>query len=128
MASTNKELRMSKLGYAAGFYATVAALIAVSVLIVAPAYAAKGGHNATAAAPCTMSGNVAYGTGLPTDQVINFMITDASGTWGFVLGFTHDGNWSVNVPAPTGTTKYEFASRTFGPDGSKYNVFQSCSV
>jgi hypothetical protein len=31
------------------------------------------------------------------------------------------------VPAPNGPTTYEFVSRTYGPDGSKYNVFQSCS-
>jgi hypothetical protein len=90
---------------------------------------AKGGHNAPAsAAPCTVSGNVVYGNGLPTDQVINFMVTDASGTRGFVLGYTHDGTWSVNVPAANGSTTYEFVSRTYGPNGSKYDVFQSCSV
>ena len=41
--------------------------------------------------------------------------------------YTHDGNWSVNVPAPNGATTYEFVSCTYGPDGSKYSVFQSCS-
>jgi hypothetical protein len=85
-----------------------------------------GGGSVTGA--CTVSGNVVYGSGLPTDQVINFMVTDSSGTWGFVLGYTHDGNWSVNVPAPNGTATYEFVSRTYGPDGSKYSVFQGCSV
>jgi hypothetical protein len=119
---------MSKLRYSARFYATLAGLMTASVLTAASGYAAKGGHSAAAPAPCTMSGNVVYGTGLPTGEVINFMITDGSGTWGFVLGFTNDGNWSVNVPAPTGTTKYEFVSRTFGANGSKYNVFQSCSA
>jgi hypothetical protein len=110
-----------------GSIASLAAIVAA--LIAAPTFAAKGGHHAPATtAPCTMSGNVVYGTGFPTDQVINFMISDASGTWGFVLGYTHDGNWSVNVPAPTGPRTYEFVSRTYGPDGSKYAVFQSCSV
>jgi hypothetical protein len=114
---------MSKLLRIAGLAASVAALIAPVAL------AAKGGHNAASATPpCTFSGNVVYGTDLPTDQVINFMITDASGTWGFVLGYTHDGNWSVNVPAPSGPTSYAFVSRTYGPDGSKYNVFQTCSA
>jgi hypothetical protein len=104
------------------------ALVAIFALVPA-ALAAKGGHNAaTPSAPCTMSGNVVYGSGLPTDQVINFMVTDASGTWGFVLGYTHDGTWSVNVPASNGSTTYEFVSRTYGPAGTKYNVFQSCSV
>jgi hypothetical protein len=108
--------------------AQIGALVAVLALVPA-ALAAKGGHNAAASsAPCTMSGNVVYGSGLPTDQVINFMVTDASGTWGFVLGYTHDGTWSVNVPAANGSTTYEFVSRTYGPDGSKYNVFQSCAV
>jgi hypothetical protein len=107
----------------------VAALMAITIL---PAVAASGGkgkgHTDTASAPCTVSNRVVYGTGLPTDQVINFMITDASGTWGFVLGFTPDGNWSVNAPAPNGPTTYQFVSRTYGSDGSKYNVFQSCSA
>jgi hypothetical protein len=113
----------SRIAHAAQIGALVLALALVPI-----AFAAKGGHNTAATAPCTVSGNVVYGSGLPTDQVINFMITDASGTWGFVLGFTHDGTWSVNAPAPNGATKYEFVSRTYGPDGSKYNVFQSCSV
>jgi hypothetical protein len=107
--------------------AQIGALVLVFALVPA-ALAAKGGHHAPASsAPCTVTGNVVYGSGLPTDQVINFKVTDASGTWGFVLGYTHDGNWSVNVPAPNGSTTYEFVSRTYGPNGSKYNVFQSCS-
>ena len=87
-----------------------------------------GGNITPPTGSCTVSGNVVYGSSLPTDQVINFMVTDSSGTWGIVLGYTHDGNWSVNVPASNGATTYEFVSRTFGPDGSKYSVFQSCSV
>jgi hypothetical protein len=114
---------MSKLLGLAGLAAIVAALVAGS------AFAGKGGRNPSAArASCTVSGNVVYGTDLPTDQVINFMVTDSSGTSGWVLGFTHDGTWAVNVPARNGPTTYEFASRTYGPDGSKYNVFQSCSA
>jgi hypothetical protein len=110
--------------------ATVIVVLAIGAA--APALAGKGGHgggggNVTSGS-CTFSGDVVYGTGLPTDQVVNFMVTDSSGTWGFVLGYTHDGAWSVNVPTPTGPTTYEFVSRTFGPDGSKYNVFESCSV
>jgi hypothetical protein len=67
-------------------------------------------------------------TGLPTDQVINFMVTDSSGTNGWVLGYTPDGTWSVNVAMPTGQTTYEFVSRTYGPNGSKYTVFADCSA
>lgn len=113
---------MSKLLRIAGF-----AAIAV-VLAVGSAFAAKGGNQSTADASCHMSGNVVYGSGLPTGQVINFMLTDSSGRIGWVLGYTPDGTWFVNVPAPNGPTKYEFASRTFGPSGSKYNVFASCSA
>jgi hypothetical protein len=78
-------------------------------------------------ASCSVSGNVVSATGLPTGEVINFMVTDASGTRGWVLGFTDDGTWNVYVPAPDGATTYEFASRTWGPNGSKYDVFASCS-
>ena len=46
---------------------------------------------------------------------------------GWVLGFTDDGTWTVYVPARAGATTYEFVSRTWGPDGSKYDVFASCS-
>ena len=112
----------------------VFALVLVVVsLAVAPALAGSGnkgkGHNAAAGAePCTFAGNVVFGTGLPTGEVINFMVTDASGTDGWVLGFTPDGTWAVDVAAPNGPTTYEFASRTYGPNGSKYDVFQSCSV
>ena len=121
-------------------------IIAVLALaIAAPAIAGKGGNgnggngnggsnggggggNVTPpSASCTVSGNVVTGTGLPTDQVLNFMVTDASGSWGWVLGFTDDGTWSVTVPAPNGSTTYEFVSRTWGPNGSKYTVFAGCS-
>jgi hypothetical protein len=113
---------MSKLLRIAGVAATVA------VLAVGTAFAAKGGHQSTAGASCYMSGNVVYGSGLPTSEVINFMLSDASGKVGWVLGYTPDGTWFVNVPAPNGPTTYEFVSRTFGPSGSKYNVFASCSA
>jgi hypothetical protein len=113
---------MSKLLRVVGLAATVVVLAAGSAL------AARGGHQSTAAGSCFMSGNVVYGSGLPTGEVINFMLTDSSGTTGWVLGYTPDGTWSVNVPAPNGSTTYEFASRTFGPSGSKYKVFASCSA
>jgi hypothetical protein len=113
---------MSKLLRVAGLAATVVVLAAGSAL------AAKGGHQSTAAASCFMSGNVVYGSGLPTGEVINFMLSDASGKTGWVLGYTPDGTWMVNVPSPNGATSYEFVSRTFGPSGSKYNVFASCSA
>ena len=54
------------------------------------------------------------------------MVTDSSGTYGWVLGFTPDGTWTVSVPAATSPTTYQFVSRTWGPNGSKYTVFTSC--
>src|SRR5438128_10158084 len=75
----------------------------------------------------TVSGSVVEGSGLPTDQVINFLVTDTVGTWGWVLGYTTDGTWSVSVPAATGPTTYQFVSRTRGPNGTHYTVFAACS-
>lgn len=107
-------------------------IVVIATIAVAPALAASGGkgkgHSTASTAACSISNNVVYGAGLPTDQVINFMVTDASGTSGRVLGFTPDGTWTVNVAAPNGPTTYEFVSRTYGPNGSKYDVFQSCSA
>jgi len=83
----------------------------------------------TSAAPasCAVSGSTVSAAGLPTDQVVNFMVTDGSGTSGWVLGFTTDGTWSVSVPAANGPTSYQFVSRTWGPNGSHYTVFATCS-
>jgi hypothetical protein len=119
----------------------IALIIAVVALAVAaPAIASKGGNgngggnsgngggNVTGpTGSCTVAGNVVTATGLPTDEVVNFMVTAASGSWSWVMGYTFDGTLSVTVPAPDGPTTYEFASRTWGPDGSKYTVFASCS-
>jgi hypothetical protein len=105
------------------------AALSVLVLGASPALAARGGHGHSTALPgasCSVSGDVVTAVGLPTDQVINFLITDDAGTWGWVLGMS-DGTWSVQVPAPNGSTTYQFVSRTWGPNGSKYDVFASCS-
>jgi hypothetical protein len=106
---------------------TAAAAIA-AVGIGAPAFAAPRAHNAATSGGCALSGSVVSATGLPTDQVINFMISDASGTDGWVLGTSGDGTWNVSVPAPDGATTYAFTSRTWGSNGSKYTVFASCSA
>ena len=79
-----------------------------------------------AANACSVTGNTVSATGLPTDQVLNFMVTDGTGTTGWVLGFTDDGTWNVTVPSRAERTTYEFAGRTYGPNGAKYNVFASC--
>lgn len=104
-------------------------LLALLVLGAAPALADKGGKgpNATASsATCSVSDGVVSAVGLPTDEVINFLITDERGTSGWVLGMS-DGTWSVGVPAPNGPATYQFVSRTWGPNGSKYTVFAGCS-
>ena len=110
-------------------------VVALAVAAAAPAVAGKGangngngdGHAAAPSGSCTVSGNVVTGTALPTNQVLNFMMTASGVTSGWVLGFS-DGTWAVEVPGRSGPTTYEFASRTWGPDGSKYTVFASCSA
>jgi hypothetical protein len=99
-------------------------------LAVTPALAGKGGiHSNDPAQPtCLATGGLVQATGLPQDQVINFMMSDASGTTGWVLGTTTDGSWSVNVPASSGATMYAFVSRTWGANGSKYTTFATCSA
>jgi hypothetical protein len=109
-------------------YKLIALLIVASFTLAAPAFAGKGGKPAADVAGCTVSGNLVTATGLPTDQVVNFMSSNASGTSGWVLGYSSDGTWSVNVPTPAGATTYEFVSTTWGPSGSKYSVFASCSA
>lgn len=113
---------------------TEAALLTLLIfgLIAGTALAAKGGNGNSPhgiVSPCTVSGNVVTGTALPTDQVLNFMVTEDGYTWGWVLGFAGaEGTWGVPVPERHGPTTYEFASRTWGPNGTKYTVFSSCST
>ncbi len=110
---------------------TIALLCAVGVcLAVALPLATAGGRvkQAAGTAGCTVAGNQVKAVGLPTDVGLNFFIHDASGWDGWPLGSSADGVWSVNVPDRTGPTTYEFASTTFGKDGSKYWVYASCSA
>jgi hypothetical protein len=86
-----------------------------------------GGANVASTGGCVVVGTFVSGYGLPTDEVINFFVTDASGKTGWVLGFTDDGTWTEPVPAPAGPATYEFASRTWGPNGTHYSVFASCT-
>jgi hypothetical protein len=102
------------------------ALFAVAVVVAVPPLAHASRWKPTPAAHCTVSGSTVAAVGLPTDQVVNFLVKDNSGTWGWVLGFTNDGTWVVSVPPPNGPTTYQFVSRTWGPNGSKYTVFASC--
>ena len=87
----------------------------------------NGGKSSPALASCTASGGLVQAKGLPTDQVINLMVTTASGTTGWVLGFTPDGTWSVYTPTTSGAT-FQFVSKTWGAGGSKYDVFASCTA
>jgi hypothetical protein len=112
---------------------TEAALITLLMfgLIVGTTLAAKGGNGGNPnreAATCQVDGDVVSTAGLPTYEVINFMVTDAGGTTGWVLGTTWEGWWTLTVPARSGPTTYEFVSRTYGPNGSKYTVYSSCST
>ena len=102
-------------------------IVAIAALGVSIPVAEARPRAAAAKASCTVSGPVVAASGLPTDQVINFMVNDDAGTWGWVLGFTADGTWSVAVPATNGPTTYQFVSRTWGPNGTHYTVFASCS-
>jgi hypothetical protein len=105
---------------------TEASLIVLLVfgLMAGTAFAAK----IKAQGSCAVDGNLVSATGLPTYEVLNFFVTDASGTHGHVLGITWEGWWDVTVADRTGPTTYEFAGRTYGKNGSKYDVYASCTA
>jgi hypothetical protein len=109
----------------------VIALLCAAVVCLAVAlplaFAGSRSHAAAGSGDCTVSGNTVEAWGLPTDAVVNFFVTDGNGKDGWVLGFT-GGTWSLSVPDRTGPTTYEFASSTFGKNGSKYWVYASCSA
>lgn len=114
---------------------TEAALITLLMfgLIAGTTFAARGGNGGgnphRSVSTCQIDGNVVTGTELPTDEVLNFMVTEDGDTWGWALGFAGDsGTWDVTVPDRGGPTTYEFASRTYGPNGTKYAVFATCST
>ena len=112
--------------------ATEAGLITLLMfgLIAGSALAAKGGNGGKPnreATTCQIDGNVVSATGLPTYEVINFMVTAANATTGWVLGITWEGSVTVTVPERSGPTTYEFVSRTYGPNGSKYTVYAACT-
>ena len=107
-----------------------AALITLLVfgLIAGTALAKGTGKGNRDALPCEVTGNTVSAGGLPTDEVINFMITDAAGKRGWALGISGGDYWSVQVPDRAGPTTYEFVSRTFGNNGERYRVFATCSA
>lgn len=101
---------------------------ALGVYAVWGAFAAKAPTGACAYAPVG-SGGVVSATGLPNGAIINFMthdnVTGAQDGW--VLGVTDNGAWQVNVPAPVHSTTYDFVSKTWGKNGSKYNIYAECT-
>ena len=109
--------------------AAVVALLA-SLSFASVASAGTRTHSVAATAGCTVSGNVVTATGLPSDVIVNFMMHDADGMYGWALGLTWDGTgeWAVTVPDREGPTTYEFVSTTYGKGGSKYVVYASCSA
>ncbi|TME21003.1 MAG: hypothetical protein E6I67_08855 [Chloroflexi bacterium] len=116
--------RIGHLAIGAAVVAAVTGVMGFSTLTTVPVAAH---HNALAGvATCRVSGDMVYASGLPAGQVINFMITDSSGSHGWVLGYTSDGTWGVLVPAQNGPTTYQFISLTSGSNGSKYTVFATC--
>jgi hypothetical protein len=102
-------------------FGLAAALVVVLALPLTAFAGGKHGPNAAPTTGCTVSGNTVQASGLPTGQLLNFMVSSPS-------GYTSDGTWSVSVPAASGPTTYEFASSTWGPNGSKYTVYASCSA
>jgi hypothetical protein len=111
----------------------VAVLAVVAVLLVTPAFAAKGGHNADP--PCTIStgDTAAVGetyvvsvSGLPTSTAINLWVTDPNGnTTGSPLGSAPTGAFNLNESSSSaGKWTYTFS----GPTKANMTVYSSCSV
>src|SRR5262245_55967644 len=73
---------------------------------------------------CSYANGVVSASGLPAGDVVNFLVTNnTSGSQtGWVLGISGNGTWQVNVAPPTSSTTYDFVSKTWGPNGSKYTV------
>lgn len=112
---------------------TLTAIVAVLFLSIATAAAApkenrgNGNRGADPVGTCVVDGTMVYATGLPTNELLNFWITEVDGsTHGWVLGQTYVGSWSVEVPERDALTKYEFISKQWGKDGKRYDVYAAC--
>jgi hypothetical protein len=79
---------------------------------------------------CSYANGVVSAVGLPTGQVLNFLVNDNTTgiQTGWVLGISDNGTWQVDVTPPTSSTTYEFISKTWGPNGSKYTVYDECTA
>ena len=82
----------------------------------------------SAGGSCAVDGTTVHGWNLPNWELMNFMVTDTSGTSGWVIGMTDSGERWVTVPVAGGPTRYEFSGRTYGRNGLKYEVYASCTV
>jgi hypothetical protein len=106
--------------------ATAAVIVTVAGIAPTAALAAK--PAATNGATCSYSNGYVHGSGLPTDQVVNFTKSDASGSSAWAVGYTSDGTADVYVGTPNGAATYQYISKTWGANGSKYTVFASCTA
>ena len=89
----------------------------------------NGPDHRTPAGSCVVDGNTVTGSGLPEDDLMNFWITEPDGSsWGWVLGVSGTGDWSVIVPDRTDYTTYEFISEQKGKDGKNYDVYARCAA
>jgi hypothetical protein len=107
------------------------ALLIVGILaaIFAVALAAPAQADPPVPGTCSYSAGVVTAAGLPTDAVINFFVTDQSGTIGVVYGYSIDGTAQENVPVPTVPTTYDFGSVTRGPSGDpKFWTYAECAT
>lgn len=103
----------------------VALVLAVGASAAAAPPEGKGKNALTLSGTCAVDGTVVHATGLPSDEVINFWITNPDGGHdGWVLGYSSW--WHVNVPDRTGSTLYQFISRQKGKDGKQFTVFAEC--
>ena len=97
-------------------------------LIAGTTLAAPGGNGKVVTGACAVDGTTVHGWSLPDWELMNFMVTDTSGTTGWVIGFTDNGERWISVPARSGPTRYEFTGRTYGKDGKKCDVYASCTA
>jgi hypothetical protein len=103
----------------------LALLLGVATAAVAAPPEGKGKNALMLSGSCWVDGTVVHATGLPSDEVINFWITNPDGGHdGWVLG--HSSWWNVSVPERTGSTLYQFISRQMGKEGKQFTVFAEC--
>lgn len=117
-----RPLRIKRLGV------TLVAIAALLAFAVPSSYART--RALAGSGTCSYANGSVTATGLPTGVVINFMEVDntTGSQTGWVLGISDNGNWSVDVTPPVSSTTYEFVSKTYGPDGSHFTVYASCTA